>query len=140
MRAVITSVLGVDPRETASRILHLVDATAACVNALAILAAPILLMRHRKEAEKKRGNTLDLTPPLATFVELVDRMSPAQKTNGDGPRLVTLADDVSHILIAIRAHADPRNNIDRAIIDAAREALNKYGIASPTSGWDRYSG
>jgi hypothetical protein len=120
-------------------IIHLVDTTASCANALTVLAAPILLSRARQHAERSGGH-LDLDPPLEDFVELVDGLSDHYKREGQGPALVRLAEAVREIRAQIASHSDPKNNVDRAIIDAARAALRAHGVPEPPAGWDRFAG
>src|SRR5262245_33790280 len=123
--------------DLAAQVFQRFQIISACVNMLAIIAAPIVLLRSRKQAEKD-GRTFDIDSDLAAFVDLIARFSEAQRA--DNEKLVVLAQDVAAIRTAMAAFADPRNNIDRAIIGLAREALEKYGAREPDVGWDRYFG
>ena len=98
---------------------------------LAILAAPNVYMRNRKHAERKKV-VYDLHPRLEPFVRLLPRRSA-------DPKLIQLADDVAEICEQLAALENP-HDVDRAIVEAARAALERFGFPKPRGGWDRYVG
>lgn len=124
----------------AGGIFREVNALAACVNALSIIAAPIVLMRCRKEAEKGRDGALDLSPQFDEYVAVVELMSASRRAQPDGEQHVALASRVRAIRDAMAAKSDLKNNVDRSIIEAARAALLEFGMAAPPEGWDAHRG
>jgi hypothetical protein len=108
-----------------------INATSACVEALSILAAPILFTRHRKDAERRR-TTFDAGSRLAPFLAHLPK-------HLDDPKLLQLASDVAQIQSMLAELASP-HDVDRAISEAARAALERFGFPTPPRGWDRYAG
>jgi hypothetical protein len=116
-------------------IIRFVDATTECVNALTVLASPRLLFRRRLEAERKR-TTFDLRPVLRGFAELAAEMKSARPEDP----LQVLAGRALEIAEQISRAPDARDNIDRAVVDAARRALAEFGIPEPPGGWESAGG
>jgi hypothetical protein len=111
--------------------IALVNATTACIDALGILAAPILFTRHRKDAERRRA-TFDLAPRFDAFLRIVPN-------NAADEKLARLAKDIAEVRAMLACLESP-HDVDRAIVDAAREALARFGFSEPRGGWDRYAG
>jgi hypothetical protein len=111
--------------------IQLVNATTACLEALSILASPIVFTRHRKDAERRK-TTYDVGARLLPLLDLLPKRAA-------DPNLARLADDVAEIRGRIASLPSP-HDIDRSIVEAARAALVRFGIPEPPGGWDRSRG
>jgi hypothetical protein len=119
-------------------VADLAAATSACINALWIISAPIMLSRGRKEAERAK-KPFDLDPHLEPFVRIVGSMSAATRQSPEGVKLAALADAAALIRARIAELGGPEH-IDRGVIEDARRALASFGIGAPAEGWDRHTG